>query len=464
MRMPRSSGAGTRVLAASAGAFGSLDTALNIAFPDLVADFDLSVGQLRWVVICFVLASGGLLLPAGALGDALGHRRMVLAGATLSTVAMAGCALAPTFEWFLVARAVQGVGTAALMASAPALVTLAAPPALRRQAIGLFQAATAMGLASGPVIGAVMVAAWSWRAVFWFRVPLAIALLLLAAAVGSSRGHSIGRSATATATGSRAVDRRGAVLVSVVLLGTLAAINSGALGWSVVVLFALFTGVAGVALVRHSLAHPAPILDVRLFARPGFAVANALTFFANGSMFATWLLIPILLVDRLNASLLVSGTVLATSPAATAVAAAVVGRRTRSGRAPRSMGTTGPLLIMALGMGVLSMADVGWSPIAVGVGLAMVGAGLGLFSVPNMAVVMVALPESEQGVAGALSLMMRTLGIVAGVALQGDLFDRVADVDGFAVAYRQVFLVATMVLVIALALTLASGWRQRTQT
>ncbi|MGB5758751.1 MAG: MFS transporter, partial [Acidimicrobiales bacterium] len=104
------------LLAAAAGGFGSLDTALNVAFPDLVDGLGITIGDLQWVVVSFVLPYGGLLLAAGQWGDTIGHRKVLSIGAASSMVALAGCALATNFAWFLAARVGQGVATAMVMA------------------------------------------------------------------------------------------------------------------------------------------------------------------------------------------------------------------------------------------------------------------------------------------------------------------------------------------------------------
>ncbi|MGF1596135.1 MAG: MFS transporter [Acidimicrobiales bacterium] len=434
-------------LAVAAGAFGSLDSALNVAFPDLVADFDLAVGQLQWVVICFVLVSGGLLLPAGALGDAIGHARLALLGASCSVVALVACAAAPSFGWFLAARVGQGVGTAAVMASAPALAALAAPR--RELAAGRFQAAAAVGLAIGPVVGGVLVLAAGWRAVFWFRVPLAVALVLLALLVGH---RGAGRPSADRA----AADRRGAALVAVTVAAVLGAVSARTAGPVALVAATVMAALAIAAFAAHARSRPDPIVDPGLLRQPIVAAAAVATLVVNGALFAIWLLVPSLLVDRFGLHVVAAGGVLAVSPVATAAAA---------GRASVVTDRIGPTATMGVGVtlaagGLAVLAATAATGPAI-VGLAVAGVGLGLFSVPAMAVILDAMPEGRQGVAGALSLMMRTLGIVTGVAVQGDLFDRIELGSGFATAYRAVMTGSASTLAMVAAVVVVVAVRSR---
>ena len=408
------------VLAAAAGTFGSLDTALNIAFPDLVADFDLSVGQLQWVVILFVAASGGLLVPAGVLGDRIGHATAVVGGAAISVAAMLACAVAPTFGLFLAARVVQGVGTATIMASAPALATLASTPDRRAHAVGVFQSAAAFGLASGPIIGGVMVLLLGWRGVFWFRVP--IAALLMVMALGSRSSLARRTAANDTAANDTGANDTGANDTASI---------AGPPGW---------------------------LRIARLALRRQVVIANLLTFVANGAMFATWLLVPSLLVDERGVSVTVGGLVLAVSPVMTVLGANRAGRLVdRHGAWPTGVGG---LLAMTVGLAAIAAIGLGWPTSTVVVALALIGLGLGVFSVPNMATVMGALPESDQGVAGAINLMMRTLGIVTGAAWHALVFDRAEVGATFEAAFGVVFAVAAGIMAVAVAVALVSQPRR----
>ena len=99
-----------------AGAFGSLDTSVNVAFPAIAEAFDLAVADLQWIVVTYVLTYGALLVAAGRLGDSFGHHRIVRIGALVSLLGLGACAAAPGYAVFLVGRVVQGLGAALVMA------------------------------------------------------------------------------------------------------------------------------------------------------------------------------------------------------------------------------------------------------------------------------------------------------------------------------------------------------------
>ncbi len=435
-------------MAAGAGALGSLDTALNVAFPDLVDGLGITIGDLQWVVVSYVLAYGGLLLAAGQWGDRFGHRALLTAGASGSTVAMICCALAPNFGWFLAARVGQGIATAMVMAAAPAIATKAAGRQAMGRGVGVFQTASGVGAAIGPLVGGPLVVLFGWPAVFWFRVPICIALLWLARSVSiddqQRRTHA---------------DVGGAVLVTIALTAGLLALNSGrSFGAGSPVLWAtvLLTAVVGFGYWRRARVHPAPIVNPALFMNRRFSVANLLTVMANAAMFVAWLLVPAMLITELGRPAVVGGLVLAISPIAMGLAAPIAGRWSdRSGhRAPVIAG----LALEASGLTWLATASADGATLTVALSMAVIGAGLGLFGVPNMAMVMANLPEREQGTAGGLSLLMRTAGIVIGVSGSAALFELLETERGFFDAYRLTTLISAAVAGLALALAMADGW------
>jgi MFS family permease len=162
-----------RWIAATGAAIISLDSVVNVAFPAIAAAFAEPPERMRWVIICYVLVYALTSFAGGAAADRLGHARVFAAGLALSAMAFAFAALTPTFAALLAARVLQGFGGGLVYGTAPAIVTLAAPPAARGRQLGFLNAAIALGFTVGPIVAGVLIERFGWRAVFVFRAPLA---------------------------------------------------------------------------------------------------------------------------------------------------------------------------------------------------------------------------------------------------------------------------------------------------
>lgn len=462
--MARGDVAGRRLflVACLGGALSSLDSTVNIAFPAIIDGFDVSVSALQWVVVSYVLTYTALLLPLGRLADRAGHGRVLCLGLVVSAAAVGACALAPTFEVFLAGRIAQGVGIALVLAPAPALITLSVPAERRARALGLFQMSVAVGFVAGPPLGGVLVERWDWPVVYLFRVPLALAILGLATLGGAGRVAAAPEGSTAPE-----ADVPGAATFAAGLAAALFVASTGSqVGWSSPLTFAL-VGLAVVLLGAFVVVErraPAPLVDLSLFRNPAFTVANLLNAVANGTMFTIWLLGPTLLVTARGHRTIVGGVLLAVTALGTALAAPLAGRLVaRFGTARLS---TAGLLVEAVGLAATSRIGLATPTASVAVAFALVGVGVGLFQVPNLTYVMGCIPRSHQGVAGAMAQMVRTAGVVSGVAaanlflvarLEARTGSRtLAEASGaqFAGAFGDVLLAAAVVCLAAAGLSL----------
>src|SRR6266700_120598 len=154
-----------------------LDIAVNVALPAITAHFRLALSDVQWVVICYVLVYGSLMLVCGKLGDLFGHRLIFRIGLGVSAIACAACAAAPDWPLFLAARAAQGVGTALAISCTTAIAVSLYPPAQRLRALTVFSMTVSLASAIGPFLGGVLVELWGWSAVYWVRVPIALVTL-----------------------------------------------------------------------------------------------------------------------------------------------------------------------------------------------------------------------------------------------------------------------------------------------
>jgi EmrB/QacA subfamily drug resistance transporter len=437
-----------------------LDTAVNIAFPDITGSFGLPIPMIQWVVICYVLTHAGLMLAFGRVGDMWGHGRVFRAGLAWNVAAFLLCAAAPTFEWLLFFRFLQGIGAGLIISCAPALVTSLYPEARRSHALGIFTLMFALGSAVGPLIGGALVEHFGWPAVFWFRAPIALTSLLLLR--GLPQGVSAGRE--------QSFDIVGAFLLAFGLAALLLAINALARlhGGDVLAVVLFPAAVASlVAFVWWEGRAAEPIVRLELFRRAGFAVIN----FASAAMylvtFSVLLFAPYFFARHTALPLPLAGAILATGFIAMALASPFAGTLV----ARFGAGRIAPLGLLAIGAGLFSVGlwQPETAPALMVLSLALHGAGLGLFQVAYMELVMAALPPTQRGVAGSLAMLTRTIGTVTGAALltlgfqaieTAARIDGAADADAFIAAFHMMFSLAGVTAVLTGVLVAWSAWRQ----
>jgi EmrB/QacA subfamily drug resistance transporter len=270
----------TLVVAALAAFMTALDTlVVTTALPVLRVDLGASLSDLEWTVNAYNLAFACLLLTGAALGDRFGRRRMLVLGLLAFTGASAAAALSPDAGMLVVARAVQGAGAAIVTPLTLTLISDAFPAEKRGAAIGLWGGIVGLAVAAGPVVGGAVVGGIDWHWIFWLNVPVGLALIPLALA---KVPESFGPRAR--------LDPVGLVLAAAGALGlTWGLIRSGAAGWtSAEVLGSLTAGAALVgAFIGWERRAPAPMLPLSLFRRPGFAAANAVSFFMYAGLFGS---------------------------------------------------------------------------------------------------------------------------------------------------------------------------------
>lgn len=198
-------------------------TVVNVALPRIQDGLGMSAGGLEWVIGAYALSLAALIPVGGALGDHYGRKRVFLAGMTIFTLASVACAVSPTAALLIGARAVQGVGGAAMLALTLSIITETFPAAHRAGAIGTWAAVGGTGFGVGPAVGGLLLSSFGWASVFWLNVPFGVAGIVgTAMVVGESRNRC-----------SRRLDRLGVLLSAAGLLGvTLGLIESASRPWA----------------------------------------------------------------------------------------------------------------------------------------------------------------------------------------------------------------------------------------
>jgi MFS family permease len=440
-----------------------LDTAVNIAFPEITRSFDLPVEMIQWVVICYVLTYASLMLAFGRVGDIWSHSRVFRVGLLWSAVAYLLCAAAPNYGWLLFCRFLQGIGASLIVSCAPALVTGLFPEDRRSRAVGMFTLIYAIGSAAGPVLGGVLVQLWGWPAVFWFRAPLALIALLFLEGV-----PAVSRSAAR-----EPVDIVGGVLLALGISTFLLMLNRLQHLEGLELLALALLGIATASLigfVRWENRVAQPIVDPDLFRNGSFAALNFASVLIYLTSFSVLLFGPYYLVRFAGLSVVVAGGVLGASFVGSMVASPFAGwvvERVRPGR------------VAALGASLCAaglMLIGGWKPDAAGqtivilATLVLQGFGVGLFQVAYMDIVMRTLPRHQRGVAGSIAMLSRSVGVVTGATLLTLAFHtieatrlRVGDLPAasFLTGYKTTFWLAGMVAGLAGLLVLFATRRGR---
>lgn len=429
------------------------DSSVNVAFPHIIRAFALPIPAIQWVVIAYTLTYAALTLIFGRLGDMIGHRFVFLAGCACSAVAFALCSAAATYPMLLAARVLQGVGAALTLSCGPAIATSLYAEADRPRVLGYYTMAFGLGSVVGPIVAGLMIGSFGWQAVFWFRAPVALAAFVLA--FGLPRDGARGR---------QSFDAPGAMLLVLAIGGMLTALNQlRAFGWLCGVA-ALVTVLAVVLFARRQLRVREPIIDVRYFRDPDFALVNAAHAALNVAGFSIMLLVPFYL-DRLGGlSVPGSGVVLASSPLGIVLAAPLAGRLATQ-VPPRFLALVGAVAMGAAQFAIGMAGEPADIPVLC-VSMFAQGFGLGLFQVAYFDIATATIPRENRGVAGSLVMVTRTVGVVTGATVLMLIFQTLrggsADTAAFLTGFQGAFRLAAILPVLVTVAGLARGWaRQR---
>lgn len=420
-----------------------LDTSVNIAFPAITRGLALSIGDIQWVVICYVLTYASLLLALGRIGDSIGHAIVFRIGLSISAVALLLVSCAPSYGAMLFFRFLQGIGAALVLSCSAALVISLYGEERRSRALGIYTMMLSLGLMIGPLLGGALTAAWDWPAVFWFRIPIALAALLLLRGMPASPQREA----------SDRFDLPGGLALVTGLVTMLLAINR--VREFSAVWFALASAGAFAAFIYREQRAERPIIAVGLLKQPGFALLNLVSVLTNLAAFSVWLLVAYFLARVPGTSLAEGGAILATAAAGAVLAAPIGGRIVGRYISAKWLTISGTVVI---GAGLLWIST--WTeqtPAILRVAaLFLQGIGSGLFQLGYSDIVTAALPLRDRGVAGSLVLLTRTMGTVTAASVVLMVFSILNTGHGFVDAFQQTFQLAAMLAFAAAALLAVS--------
>ncbi len=389
-------------------------TIVSVALGDVQSDLHAGVISLQWVVNAYTLVFASLMLTAGTLGDRLGRKRVMVAGMVVFCIGSLIAAVAPTVTLLIVGRAVMGIGAAGSEPGTLSVIRHVFPEEHgRAKAIGVWAAVSGVALALGPVVGGVLVGAFSWRAIFWFNVILGVVLVAAALLwVPESRDRQQGR-----------LDIPGFVLGSTflacVIYAGIAGQEVGYFAGNVLTLFAV-GAVALVGFIVVELRADNPMFDFRYLRIPIVGSALTVAFTIYFGIFSIFFFTALYLQEVVGYSAWRTAAVFA--PMAVAI---VVGSLIAGAWVSRSMPSIPMIVGCALAGGGILLTrpllhqDADFTVLALS--LMVAGVGFGIAVVPLTSAVLSGVPGEHSGMAAAATNTMRQVGAVIGVAALGGL-------------------------------------------
>jgi EmrB/QacA subfamily drug resistance transporter len=390
------------------------NTVVSVALGDVQTGLKAGVADLQWVVGAYALTFASIMLACGMIGDELGRKKVMLAGAGVFCAGSALSALAPNVQVLIAGRAVMGLGAAASEPGTLSMLRHLYPDArTRSRAIGVWAGTSGFALAMGPVIGGVLTGLWSWRAIFWFNLVFGLAVLAVAAII-------LPESADPAAA---RVDTAGTLLGAAALATFVYAIinsESAGFGSAVVVGLLVASAVLATAFIWQERRAAHPLLDLRFLRVPQFTTANIAAFCTYFATFAIFFFTALYLVEVVALSGYKLALVFLPMTVLMILSSLLAGRWTAVA-GPRWSITIGCVLLAAglFGADSFLKPNPSYGPLVVA--LAVAGIGIGTTVVPVTSAVLNAVPAERSGMAASATNTSREIGAVTGVAILGSL-------------------------------------------
>ncbi len=394
-------------------------TVVVVALPNMQAQFDAGLTGLQWVVDAYALTLAALILTAGTLADRYGRRLIFIAGVVCFTVSSLLCGLAWNIASLDVARALQGIGGAALFATALALIGHEYRGPERFGALAVWGATIGAAVACGPLVGGILTDGLGWRWIFFVNIPVGVfALVVAVTRISESRDEE-----------ARRTDVLGLVTFSLALfLIVFGILRGNAHGWtSGLIVASLAAGVLLLVLfVVVELRQERPMFDMRLFRQPAFVGVSVATFCIAAGMFAMFPYLSIYMQDILGYSPLATG--LRFLPLTVFVFFVPLATRHLAARIPLRVTIGTGLALVAAGLLLMHglNADSAWTALLAG--FIVGGVGIGIANPALAAGALRVVDPTRTGMASGINNTFRLGGVAVGVAALGALLEnRVTD-------------------------------------
>ena len=378
--------------------------AVSIAIPSMADELRADAILVSWLPTVFLLSNVALMLPFGKLADNYGRKRIYALGLATNALGSLGAFFAPSIEWILFFRFIQGAASAMIFGTALAIITSVFPARARGLPLGLNTASVYIGLTAAPLIGGYATEVFGWRSVFLLPIPFATVLLTLIHFAVHSEWRAQKHSK---------FDWAGTCIFAA-WSGSLVVGLAGLPDWPNIVLLALSFALL-LLFVKHQDSTTEPLIRIGLFKESrlfSFSLASASMMY--GATFPIIFVLSLYLQYIRGLSPFESGQVIMVQSVAMAILAPLSGKLSDRIQ-PRFIATLGCISVGA-GFAMLTQLDHATTTDYVSASVVLIGIGFGLFSAPNHNAVMSSVPQSEVGVASASISLARVSGNLVGIS------------------------------------------------
>jgi MFS family permease len=428
----------------------------NIALPALTIAFEAPYQNIQWVVLSYLLAITTMIVSIGRLGDMLGLRRVLLSGIALFTFASALCVIAPSLWFLIAARALQGLGAAALMAVTVALVRDIVPKERTGSAMGLLGTMSAIGTALGPTAGGFLLWGFGWRAIFLVMLPLGSLIYFLAHRFLPAEKFNL-------KTARVGFDLAGTFTLAIALAAyalsmTISDKPFDNTSCAIIVTTVVATGIFILIEMRTEF----PLLKLSAFRNLVLSCSLVMNGIVATVMMATLIIGPFFLSISLGLVPVMVGLAMSVGPAISTLTGIPAGHTVDRFGASR-VAVVG-LTLMTLGAFALSQLPMIYGLAGYIMAMTVLTPGYQLFQAANNTSVMMDVSSDQRGVISAMLSLSRNLGLITGASVMGAIFAfasgtsdiKIARPDALAEGMRVTFLVATALLAAAIIISLCT--------
>jgi len=399
------------VAATSLGIFlSALDASIvNVSLFTMKESLGVTISAIQWVVVAYLLIMTSTMPLMGKLGDRYGKKKIFQIGMLVFIVGSSVCALSNGFEMLVIGRIIQSLGAAMLSANGLALVTYFTTPQNRGRAIGLNSIVLAIALGSGPVLGGILTQLFGWHSIFLINLPIGIIGYLVvqiavpkAELVKETRFDTIGAALFFS------------FLFTLIYYVTISA--SADLTTTIILISA--SVVSFILFIQRERTFESPLISIEVLTDKKISASITSALLAYMAMVPVSFLLPFYLQEALGFDQTMTGIFLIVQPLMISITGPIAGFS--SERVKAKLQTTVGLLVQMFGLVFLGLAvpDI----LLMGIGVAIMGTGLSVFSVANGNFIMTSAPKKYMGVVSALTNLARTTGFSVATALTTTIF------------------------------------------